>query len=219
MKTALFILLITLTSSSLAQESLRVYDASRRFDVVVTVSKCEDKVLGECDGKFDFFRKKAKKSFQTINLRTMVGATDSELSFADFNFDGAEDVAIKDGMKSAYITPSYQVYLFYKSQNKFVYSPSFTRLATGESMGLFEINRRKKTLVRESRVGCCYFWTETYDIVSGKPRKISRVIYDESSAAQIWAITTTEKLVNGRWRTWTKRSRILAANSSIKTPQ
>jgi hypothetical protein len=125
----------------------------------------------------------------------------------DFNFDGMTDLALRDGNNGGYGFPSYQVYLFSKGINKFVLSPSFTKL--GQYQGMFEVNKDKKMIYNHTKSGCCSHTTEGYKIVNNKPFKV----YDhtvEGSVEVANGVTTpeviTKKLVNGKWRTWDKSS-------------
>lgn len=62
----------------------------------------------------------------------------------DYNFDGTEDLAIRDGNNSGYGGPSYQIYLFSPRSKKFVHNQAFTDLAQNESLGMFEIDKKKE---------------------------------------------------------------------------
>lgn len=201
----LSVVMAVLTTGIFAQESKRITTLSSKYDLVADQSNCVSDWRGStCDDTLWFFRKKAAKPFQSISLR--VG--DEPPIFGDFNFDGNEDVAICDGTNGGYVTSSYRVYLFSASKGRFVFSPSFTSLSQGPYMGFFDVDKTKKTLTNEMRMGCCYFTKRKYDIHRGKPRLIYERIQDESSAEQIWAVITTKKLINGKWRTWTKREKI-----------
>ena len=202
---SLAIVLIIFPASVLAQESKRQTALSAKYDLIVDQSNCLSDWRGRtCDETLKFLRKNSRRPFQSISLR----AGDEPPIFGDFNFDGNEDVAICDGMNGGYVTRSYRVYLFSATKGRFLFDPAFTSLSQGPSMGFFEIDRKKKTLTTATKMGFGHFTQPKYDVYHGKPRLIYKRIHDESSAEQIWALITTKRLINGKWRTWSKRERI-----------
>lgn len=197
-------------SSFAAQTGTKVIENSKRVDVRVTVDECSMNQVTKCPAKFAFYRVDATKPFQVITVDTAFAAEDAahDVIFGDFNFDGLEDVAISDGMDGGYITPSYQIFILSRTTNRYVHHEELSKLSQGPSMGLFDVDKRKRLLYTRWREGCCYFIKEGFDIINGKPRKVVKVIVDESSADRQWDVITTSKLVKGRWKTWTKRVRV-----------
>ncbi len=194
-----------LSITAWAQAKARITTLSSKYDVVTKQSNCKDDWRGRmCDEKFELFRKKAPKPFQTISI----SAGDEPPIFGDFNFDGHEDIAICDGKNGGYITSSYRVYLYSPTKAKFVFDPSFTALSQNPEMGFFKIDKRKKTLTTSTRMGFGHFTQRKYDVFRGKPRLIYERIYDGSSAEGIWAVITTRILIRGKWRTWQKREKM-----------
>lgn len=189
-----------------AQEDMRITNLSAKYDLISKQTNCKEDWRGRmCDETLQLFRKKARKPFQAISIRS----GDERPIFGDFNFDGSEDVAICDGRNGGYLSPSYRVYLYKPSRAKFAFSSSFTALSQSPEMGFFDVDKRKKTLATSSKMGFGFFTKRKYDVYRGKPRLIYEMTYDESSAERIWATITTKKLINGKWRTWRKRERIL----------
>lgn len=205
MKFHLLAVAVIFLATIAAAQDIRVANLSSKYDLIAKQSNCKDDWRGViCDQTIHLFRKNARKLLQSISFR----GGDMPPIFGDFNFDGHEDIAICDGTNGGYVTPSYRVYLYSPSRAKFVFSSSFTALSQGPAMGFFDVNKRNRTVTNSSREGCCYFWTRTYDMYRGEPRMIYERIDDESSAERIWAVITTKKLINGKWRTWQKRERI-----------
>src|SRR5687767_11929825 len=105
MKVCLLIVLLSVPALVFGQHTFDLRDASKYFDIKLTVAKCDD---GFCEGKarFQFFKKGASTPYQTIDLaETSVqleedGKPMSNISFmydkqsvvnvGDFNFDGME---------------------------------------------------------------------------------------------------------------------------------
>lgn len=218
----LSVLSILLATVSPAQNRFRLNDASRVVDVVLDVGKCSEGAdHGRCGPiKVRFFRKNARRSFQTITLPTTdmwdpqpkANVTNryddqSVINFDDFNFDGIDDVAICDGTNGGYGMPSYRIYLYSKTQRRFVFSRSFTRMNYG-GLGMFETNSKKKMHFVYTKSGCCWHQTQGFDVYRGKPRMVYELTedatYQEGLVYERGVRITTSKLIRGRWRTWVK---------------
>jgi hypothetical protein len=214
------IALLSITINLEAQTKFRLNDASRLVDVELEVGTCEDEVSqGRCGPlTVRFFRKGGSRSFQTVRL-PMTNMWDSPpkanvtrryddqsvINFADFNFDGIDDVAICDGPGGGYGMPSYRIYLYSKAGKRFVYSPSFTRMNEG-GLGMFETDAKKKMHFVFTKSGCCMHWTVGFDVINDRPRKIyelSEIIQPDGETVEI----TTMKRMNGKWRTWIKHEK------------
>gem|GEM_PF-296558 len=113
----------------------------------------------------------------------------------DFNFDGKTDLALRDGLNGGYGFPSYQVYLFSKAENKFVLSPSFTKL--GQYQGMFEIDKKKKMIFNKTKSGAAFYQTDGYIVKENKLIKV----YEETKEykRENDFKVTIKKLVNGKW--------------------
>ena len=78
----------------------------------------------------------------------------SPLIFDDFNFDGTEDIAIRNGNEGPYGGPTYDVYVYNKTRKHFVFSSDLSAL-THENLGMFHVdhdNKRIHTLVKVAAV-------------------------------------------------------------------
>ncbi|MEI7489696.1 MAG: hypothetical protein WCJ72_20220 [Chryseobacterium sp.] len=87
--------------------------------------------------------------------------------FDDFNFDGTEDMAIRNGNESSYGGPSYEVYVFNSTKKQFVISEELTSLAY-ENLGMFQTDSERKRLITYSKSGCCWHLTTEYTVVPKK---------------------------------------------------
>ncbi|MCD9188210.1 MAG: hypothetical protein LUM44_17465 [Pyrinomonadaceae bacterium] len=211
-----FILLLFLaTASVFGQQNFLIKTASKNFDVQIKITKCENET---CEGKaaVSISKKNSSKPFQTIrmpnlflelgtdqkptaNLIELYGENNSGVVFDDFNFDGLDDLALRNGNDGAYGGPSYDILLFSKASNSFVKSPALTTLAS-ENLGLFTVNKKTKTLETFNKSGCCWHQTVRYQIVNNRPKKVYVFTEDALSGADDKIVLTTEILVNGRWK-------------------
>jgi len=202
-----------------AQKSFVIKEASKNFDVKITVEKCVDDI---CEGKGTVYlsKKNQTAAFQTIqmpsiylelgenrkptaNLIELYGENNSGVIFDDFNFDGSEDLALRNGNDGSYGGPSYDVLLFAKTSGKFVKNGALTKLAS-ENLGLFEVDKKTKTLETFNKSGCCWHQTTRYKIVGNRPVKVY-VFTEDATGGGKWMSLITENLVKGKWRKTTKR--------------
>lgn len=213
------ILLFSATANVFGQQNFLLKNASKEFDVKIKITKCEDET---CEGKATvaISKKNSAKPFQTIqmpnlflelgtdqkptaNLIELYGENNSGVVFDDFNFDGADDLALRNGNDGAYGGPSYDILLFSKASNNFVKNPALTTLAS-ENLGLFTVNKKTKTLETFNKSGCCWHQTVRYHVVNNRPKKVYVFTEDAASGEGEKVILTTETLVNGRWKKQTK---------------
>ncbi len=211
--TLCFLGILFVSTSAAGQRTFNLSDASKYFDIKVTVAKCDDLT---CSGeaKFEFYKKGGAKPYQTIEMadtylefgekgvpkvNTTVGYDEqSVVNVDDYNFDGMEDVAISDGTNGSYAMPSYEIYLASRSAGKFVYSPAFSKL--GAHLGMLTVDKRKKTLETFDKSGCCWHITERYDVVANQPRKIFEMVEDATIKDETKVKVTTKTLVGGMWK-------------------
>lgn len=205
-------------ADSFAQENFLLKNASKKFDVKIKIAKCEEDI---CEGKATVYllKKGTPAPFQTIelpnmylelgsdrkptaNLIELYGENNSGIVFDDFNFDGAEDLALRNGNEGAYGGPSYDILLATRPANKFVKNSALTKLAS-ENLGLFTLNKGTKTLETFNKSGCCYHETTRYKVVGNRPVKVYVFIEDAMSGTEKMKLIT-ERLVRGRWKKTTK---------------
>lgn len=207
------ILILSAVAAASAQHVFTLKDASKYFDIRLTVPECED---GFCRGeaKFEFLKKNGTRPYQTISLDdTLVQLADdgrppanvslmydmqSVVNVGDFNFDGMEDVAICDGSNGSYGGPSYRVYLSDRSKGKFVHNAAFTEL--GSRLGMFRVDAKRKRLRIFDKSGCCWHVTEEYAVAGNRPVKIFVEEEDATIPDDTKVKITTKRFVNGRWR-------------------
>lgn len=127
--------------------------------------------------------------------------------FDDFNFDGNEDIAVRNGNRGAYASPSFDVYLFHAPRKCFVLSKELTKIAS-ENLGIFEIDTKQKRLITQTKSGCCWHLERKYEIVRGNNiRKVFEEEHDALSFTNGFVKITTRTLVKGRWKILVKKYR------------
>lgn len=198
-----------------ASETFLLRDASKNYDAKIEIAKCADDI---CEGSatISLIKKGQTDVFQTIkmpnmylelganrkptaNLIELYGKNNSGVVFDDFNFDGAEDLALRNGNEGAYGGPSYDILLFAKATGKFAKNAALTKLAS-ESLGLFKVDKKQKTLETFNKSGCCWHQTVRYSVVANRPAKIYVITEDATVAGGDKVKITTETLVRGKWR-------------------
>ncbi len=211
-----FVLLIA--ANVFGQKNFLLKDASKNFDLKITVAGCEDNI---CEGKATVYLLKKNQtaviqiiqmpniylelgndSKPSANLIELYGENNSGIVFDDYNFDGTEDLALRNGNNGSYGGPSYDILLFSKATNKFVRNSHLTKLAS-ENLGLFTVDKKTKTLETFNKSGCCWHQTIRYKIVNDRSVKIY-VFTEDAMNGDEKVILTTETLVNGKWRKTTK---------------
>jgi hypothetical protein len=176
---------LVLSTCAAAQIRFQVKNASKLYDVLIEVEKCENQI---CEGKvtYTLFKKKTTAPFQVFRLDDtsfLLGDNDkpsvnvtrlydeqSAVNFSDYNFDGVDDLALCDGNNGGYGMPSYQIYLFSRRANKFIHSEPFTELSQEGRLGMFTVDRKRKRFRTLSKSGCCLHTTEEFVVVHNRPK-------------------------------------------------
>ncbi len=100
----------------------------------------------------------------------------SPLIFDDFNFDGTEDLAIRNGNMGNYSSASYDVYVFNSTRMAFVKSKELTELGS-DNFDFFETDPVRKRLIAFGKSGCCNLlqqnmrWFQIKDLVKCLKKK------------------------------------------------
>lgn len=219
----IFLFVLLLSAPAFAQVKFEKGNASKNYNARIEVERCAE---GTCDGrlKIELFKKASAKPFQVLHLdETEFAVEEAELTnarrrydyqsmifFEDYNFDGIEDLSIRDGNNGAYNGPSYQIYLFSPPRGKFVHSPAFTRLAQSEYLGMFEVDKKKRVIRVASKGGCCMHRKEEFRVVNNRLVKVFE-IYEE---VEFWKENVnrvrieTSRLIKGRWQTRVRYEKI-----------
>lgn len=216
----LSVVLLFASTNLFAQKTFLLKDASKNFDVKIKIASCGEDI---CEGEtvFYLFRKNQTKPFQTIemansylelgenqkptaNLIELYGMNNSGVIFDDYNFDGIEDIAVRNGNNGAYNGPSYDVFLFSKTKNRFTENAALTELASN-NLGLFKVNKKTKTLETFTKSGCCWHQTTRYKVINNKPKKVYVFTEDAMLGGEDMYLITETLLANGKWKKTTKK--------------
>lgn len=209
----LLAIIATLVCQSATAAHFKITQGSSDFDALVNVAECEK---GQCsgNGKISLYQKGGSRVFQSFQSDDLNFYLDkkhkpsvnviqlyneqSPLIFDDFNFDGQQDLAIRNGNSSRYGGPSYDVYVFNKTRQKFVISDALTSLAN-DNLGMFQTDHQRKRLITFAKSGCCYHETTEYAVIPNKGLKqVYRLIEDAMGADEI--VTVTERqFKNNKW--------------------
>ncbi|WP_027380515.1 XAC2610-related protein [Chryseobacterium daeguense] len=214
MKYRLLTGLSILSNFFFAQHQFELKDASKNYDVKINVETCEN---NECSGKstIELVDKKTSKKFQELtsdNLNFYLNEDQkptaniiqlyneqSPLIFDDFNFDGTEDIAIRNGNESGYGGPSYDVYVFNITKKQLVLSEELTQLAH-ENLGMFNTDSERKRLITYSKSGCCWHLTTEYTVLP--QRGLFKVYELEEDATGGETVKVTKKeFIDDKWTT------------------
>ncbi|MGO3383214.1 MAG: XAC2610-related protein [Acinetobacter guillouiae] len=196
----------------------QIQDGSKHYDAVIDIA-CEK---DECGTKAEvkLFKKGSKAVFQAFHSDDLTMYLDekfkpsvnviqlydeqSPLIFDDFNFDGTEDLAIRNGNYGSYGGPVYDIYVFNQSKNKFVLSQELSAL-TQENLGMFEVDKKRKRIITFNNCGCCYHIRCVYHVVPRKGLLLVREFIEDATSPQGDQVEVTDRnLVNGRWKEKTK---------------
>ncbi len=195
-----------------AQHQFELNDASKNYNVKIKVENCDKE---ECRGKstIELFDKKNSKKFQTLtsdNLNFYLNEEQkptaniiqlyneqSPLIFDDFNFDGTEDVAVRNGNESSYSGPSYNVYVFNSTKKQFVLSDELTALAY-DNLGMFSTDSEHKRLITYAKSGCCWHITTEYSVLPQKGLfKVYELEEDVNGGEKV--VVTKREFIHNKW--------------------
>lgn len=199
------------------QYQFEIKNVSKRYDAVIQIENCYD---DRCGGKgtvelFDHKNSKvqtfvsddlvlyAAQGQKLIQGKLIPLSNDQRaVIIDDFNFDGTEDVAIRNGNMGNYSSDSYDVYVFNTTRMAFVKSEELTDLGSN-GFDFFETDAKRKRLISYGKSGCCRIFTTEYAVIPNKG--LDRVLEKEedmTSEDQVKVIT--KEKINNKWITRAK---------------
>ncbi len=214
--------MLTFTYIGYAEHTFVIKDGSKKYNATLSVEACDS---SSCEGKaiVKISHKKGDAFTQILSSDGIYFSLDSTqkpsvniiqlyneqspLIFEDFNFDGTEDLAIRNGNFSGYGGPSYDVYVYNITKKKFVISKELTDLALG-SLGMFQTDRKRKRLITFSKSGCCWHMKTEYAVV---PKKGLLKVYEfeeDATGGGDFVVVTTRKLIANKWTVNSKKHKI-----------
>lgn len=209
--------LVVLGPLCFGQYQFEVKEASKTYNAIIQVENCYN---GQCGGKgtvelFDNRNSKVQTFVSddlVVNLKQGQKPTpgkmmqlkneESPVMINDFNFDGTEDVAIRNGNMGNYGAASYDVYVFNSTRMSFMKSKELTDLASS-SFDLFDVDAKRKRLIANGKSGCCRIFTMEYAVIPNKGLDMVFEKEEDMSNEDQVKIITKEK-INNKWITKTK---------------
>lgn len=195
---------------SKAQNNFIYQKPLSKYFAKISLANCKD---GLCSGNanikiFDQETQKQIQSFASADLdfalnenqdpkndTVILSRDQSPVIFGDFNFDGLEDIAIRNGSNEIYSAPSYDIYLF-KNNQSFAFNKDLTRLASS-NLGMFSIDTKNKLLTVDQKDGSHYHKTISYKFDAKKGlMEVSSTIEDASIGDDI--VVIKQKMVDGK---------------------
>lgn len=206
------IILIVLTNIAIGQNNFSIIQGSLNYYATISVKTCAENNC-EGNGTIKLYLKNSKKLIQTLTSENLYFSLDktnyptvniielygeqSPLIFDDFNFDGTEDLAIRNGNHSSYGGPSFDVYVYNITRNQFILSDELTELAS-KNLGMFQTDRKKKRLITFAKSGCCWHITKEYLVIPNYGLlKVHEL--EEDATDKEFVIVTTRDLINNEW--------------------
>jgi hypothetical protein len=211
MKNLVILMAFVLVSNySKAQNNFVYQKPLSKYFAKISLANCKD---GLCSGNanikiFDQESHKEIQSFVSADLdfaltenqdpkndTVTLSKDQSPVIFGDFNFDGLEDIAIRNGSNELYSAPSYDVYLL-KNNQSFTFSKDLTRLASN-NLGMFTIDKKNKLLTVDQKDGSYYHKTISYKFDTKKGLiEVSSTIEDASIGDNV--VVIKQKIVDGK---------------------
>jgi len=206
--------LILLGPFCFGQYRFAIEDASGKYNAEVTVEECQtdacrnkaaiilfrksgEKLQTLASGDFVmYFEKEVKPSSTGVTTLTHGMVHDDPVVFGDFNFDGTEDVAIRNGSGGNYGSASFDVYVFNSTKKQFVLSKELTEIASSYQ-GMFDVDSKRKRLTTYARSGASLHYTYEYQVI---PNKGLDLVYEKISdfSDEKTKVTVREK-INNKW--------------------
>lgn len=215
-------LLIFSVGNVFALETFVFKDKSKIYDVKVGFEKCDvndDETI--CNDKATFYLSKKNRSqiFQAIemeetylslsgkrqkkgDLNELYGDGNAGVYFSDYNFDGIEDLVISNGNYLPYGGISNDVFLYSKTQGKFVRNDELSDLETNYMFA--DVDEKLKIIETQTKSGCCWHEKARYRFVNNRLQKFY-IFTEDAQGDGKWMRLITETRVNGKWRKTTKR--------------
>ncbi|MCJ7935079.1 MAG: hypothetical protein MUW56_16015 [Chryseobacterium sp.] len=193
---------------SFGQYQFEVNNASKNYNAVINVENCFD---GQCNdkGTVELFDNKNSiiQTFVSDDLVIDVGRDQklrpgkmllltkeqSPVIIDDFNFDGTEDAAARNGNNGNYGGASYDIYVFSQTKMGFVKSEELTEIASNY-LGLFETDPKRKRLIASAKSGCCRVFTTEYKVIPDKGLEMVLEMEEDMTQEDQVKVVIKEKL-------------------------
>lgn len=189
-----------------AQNIFELMNVSKNFNVIVTTEACKE---NKCNGKatVDLYDKSTSNKYQTLfsdnfyldlneNRKPVFDSLKNSVVFDDFNFDGTEDIAIRNG-NSNHESPFYEVYLNDSSKKQFALNDELTNLVRSSS-GMFKTDPERQRIIAYQKNGCCWNLTSEYLLVP--ERGLLKVLeFEEDTRDPKKVKTVKREFIDYKW--------------------
>jgi len=208
---------VLLGPACFGQYQFEIKNASKSYDAILQIENCYD---DRCGGKgtVELFDNKNSKvqtfvsddlvlyaeQGQKLTPKKLIPLSKDQRAVIidDFNFDGTEDVAIRNGNMGNYSGASYDVYVFNKTKMGFVKSDELTELGSN-GLDIFDVDAQRKRLITYGKSGCCDIFTTEYTVIPNKG--LDKVFEkEEDMTVEDRVKVTTKEKINNKWITRTK---------------
>jgi uncharacterized protein YecT (DUF1311 family) len=202
-----------------SDRKIRITRASDRYDYQLEFVDIKESDDGpEHFGRVAVYEKDGTAPLQRIPMSQLYVALDDEnkplinaaqmydeqgtINVGDFNFDGDEDVAIRNGNNGSYGGPSYDVFLYSKKEQRLIKNTPLTELIES-TLGMFDFDPSRKRLSTWAKSGCCWHQHTEYEVQSNTPVAVYRMteVPEDLGNGDYLFVQTHEVLENGVWRT------------------
>lgn len=188
-RTWIFFCLFAAASASAEPLSCQLSDPANRYSVDVTIEHPPTQNFEPVAAQVILRDKSSGEVLQRIDTADavdLVPLNDSAKAlrcdeqrlvvFGDFNFDGHQDLALRDGNDGGYGAASYDVYLFKPSSPVLVPNKALSALTREPYLGLFEVDGAARHLVTHAKSGCCWRQSSTWQVKDNSPVKVTEII-------------------------------------------
>ncbi|MFL9833505.1 XAC2610-related protein [Chryseobacterium terrae] len=189
-----------------AQNFFELINVSLNFNVVVNVETCTE---NKCSGKatIDLYDKNTMRKYHTFfsydfyldlneNQKPVFDSLKKSVVLGDFNFDGTEDIAIRNG-NVRHENPFYEVYLNDLDKQQFVLNEELTNLVRFNS-GMFTTDAERRRIIAYQQNGCCWNLTSEYVFVPEK-RLLKVLEFEEDTRDPEKVKTVKREFIDYKW--------------------
>jgi len=184
----LFFSMFSLGAAMFSQNKYMVYNFPANFKAEIHINGFANHNLNYVNGYVQIFSKNNKmiiySGFEQVNNlfyenNKINFYKQNFILYADFNFDGKKDFAIKEKVKNCYGTPSYKIYLN-QSNETFILNQSLSKL-TQKYCGIFYTDTITNNIITYTQSGCCLHTDYFFKLENDEPVLIKKIITDATN--------------------------------------
>lgn len=122
-------------------------------------------------------------------------------SYFDMNFDGINDLMFYNGNNGAYMTVTYDYFLFDKKANQLVLSEQLAEIAGG--MGI-SFDEDEKRIISYGRGSCCWHIQQAFVFRNNRFEEVKSLVFDQQGSTDFDGYHekfVIKHKINGVWKT------------------